>query len=102
MVGLESLSGNKEVVSMLWASVGLLVIQIIIAVVSYFTLYRHRAIYAIKTAVLRMPHGTSSDAYAFETEHIDEQLRDGKFTILQIVERDADKDLEIILGQIKK
>ena len=87
---------------MVWASVGLLVVQIIVAVVSYLTLHRHRAVYGIKTAVLRMPRGTKNDIYALRTEHIDKQLRGGKYTILQIVERYADKDLEIIFGQIKK
>ena len=87
---------------MLEISIGILVAQIVIAVVSYLTLHRHRVVYSIKTAVLRMPHGTSSDAYALQTDHIDKELRSGKSTILQIVERDADKDLEIILGRIKK
>ena len=89
---------------MVWISVGILIVQIAVAVISYFTLHRHRVIYGIKTAVLRMPHGTPSDAYAgvLQTDHIDKELRCGKYTILQIVERDADKDLEIILGQIKK
>ncbi len=87
---------------MVWASVGLLVVQIIVAVVSYLTLHRHRAVYGIKTAVLRMPSGIKNDIYALRTEHIDKQLRGGKYTILQIVERYADKDLEIIFGQIKK
>ena len=87
---------------MLWISIGILIVQIVIAVVSYLTLHRHRAIYGIKTAVLRMPHGTPSDAYALRTDHIDKELGSGKYTILQIVERAADKDLEIILGQLKK
>jgi hypothetical protein len=88
----------------LWISVGILLVQIAIAVVSYFTTYRHRVVYGIKTAVLRMPHGTPIDAYSpiLQTDHIDKELRGGKYTILQIIERDADKDLEIILGQIKK
>ncbi len=86
---------------MLWASVGLLVVQIVVATVSYLTIHRHRAIYGIKTAVLRMPRGTRDDIHALETEHIDNQLRGGRYTILQIVERFADKDLEIIFGQIK-
>ncbi len=89
---------------MVWISVGILIVQIAVATVSYLTLHRHRVIYSIKTAVLRMPHGTPSDAYAavLETDHIDKELRSGEYTILQIVERDADKDLEIILGRIKK
>jgi len=87
---------------MLWISVGILVVQILVAVLSYFTIYRHRAVYGIKTAVFRMPHGTATDVYALETKHIDKELQGGKYTILQIVERFADKDLEIIMGQIKK
>jgi hypothetical protein len=87
---------------MVWISVGILAVQILVAVVSYFTVYRHRAVYGIKTAVLRMPQGTKNDVYALRTEHIDKELEGGKYTILQIVERYADKDLEIILGRIKK
>lgn len=87
---------------MIWVSVGILVAQIIIAIVGYLTTYRHRSIYGIKTAVLRMPHGTRLDIDALDTKHIDKELRDGKYTVLQIVQRDADKDLEIIMGQIRK
>ena len=87
---------------MVWISVGILIVQIAVAAVSYFTIYRHRAVYGIKTAVLRMPKGTRDDIHALRTDHIDELLRGGKYTIVQIVERYADKDLEIILGQIKK
>jgi hypothetical protein len=83
-------------------TIAALVAQIIIAVVSYFTIYRHRSIYSIKTAVLRMPHGIDSDRHALETDQIDKMLESGKYTILQIVERAADKDLEIVMGQIKK
>lgn len=87
---------------MIWISACILAAQIIVAYISYRTLHRHRVVYALKTAVLRMPHGTRTDAHVLETEHIDKELESGKYTILQIVERDADKDLEIILGQIKK
>ena len=87
---------------MIWISVGIIVTQIIIAVFSYFKLYRHRAVYSLSTAVLRMPHGSRDDVLAFETKHIDDKLKSGKYTVLQILERQADKDLEIILGQIKK
>jgi len=88
---------------MLWISVGILIIQIIVALVSYLTVYRHRAIYGLKTAVLRMPHGTEIDGYVglLNTDHIDRELIGGKYTVLQMVER-VDKDLEIILGRIKK
>ena len=65
---------------MIWVSVGILVAQIIIAIVFYLTIYRHRVIYSIKTAVLRLPHGTSSDAHALDTEHINKDLFSGKFT----------------------
>lgn len=87
---------------MIWVSVGILVVQVIVAVISYLTIYRHRVVYGIKTTVLRMPHGTQWDIQALKTEHIDKELQSGKYTVLQIIERDADKDLEIILGQIKK
>ncbi|MFC2007693.1 hypothetical protein ACFLVB_03755, partial [Chloroflexota bacterium] len=87
---------------MIWISVGILIVQIIIAFVAYFTLYRHRVIYSIETDVLRMPKGTESDIHALRKEHINKRLQEGKYTILQIVERNSDKDLEIIYGQIKK
>jgi len=87
---------------MIWVSVGLLIVQIVIAIVSYLTIYRHRVVYGIKTMVYRMPHGTQLDIYTQKTEHIDTVLKEGKYTILQIIERDSDKDLEIILGQIKR
>ncbi|MBA7649784.1 hypothetical protein ES703_57582 [subsurface metagenome] len=87
---------------MIWVSIGILVAQLIIAIVTYLTIHRHRSIFSIKTAVLRMPQGTHDDIYALNTEHINTALRDGKYTVLQIVERYADKDLEIIMGQIKK
>jgi len=49
-----------------------------------------------------MPKGMKDDIYSLNTENIDKKLKSGKYTVIQIVERDADKDLEIILGQIKK
>ena len=85
-----------------WISVGILIAQIVFFIVTYFTAHRHRSIYNIRTAVLRMPRGTKDDIHALQTDHIDKELRGGKYTILQIVERPADKDLEIIMGQIKK
>ena len=86
---------------MLFVQIGILIVQIIVAVVSYLTLHRHRAIYGLSTAVLRMPKGSREDVDALKTEHIDSKLRGGKYTVLQIVER-VDKDLEVILGQIKE
>jgi hypothetical protein len=85
-----------------WISAGILAAQIIIAVVSYLTLHRHRVVYGLSTAVLRLPKGSRDDVHALQTEHIDDKLRSAKYTVLQIVERPADGDLEIILGQIKK
>ena len=41
------------------------------------------------------------DVHALKIEHINKELISGKYTVLQLVER-LDKDLEIILGQIKK
>jgi len=58
--------------------------------------------YACHNLSDEMPHGTPADVHALRTKHIDKELEQGKYTILQIVERDSDKDLEIILGQIKK
>lgn len=86
---------------MIWVSVCILIVQIIIALVSYFTIYRHRVVFGITTAVLRMPHGTRNDEYALQTEHINKLLASGNYTVLQVVEREADKDLELILGKIK-
>lgn len=85
-----------------WISAGILAAQIIIAVVSYLTLHRRRVVYGLGTAVLRLPKGSRDDIYALQTEHIDDKLRSAKYTVLQIVERPADGDLEIILGQIRK
>jgi hypothetical protein len=82
-------------------SAGILLVQIVVALISYFTIHRHRAVYGMKTSVLRMPHGDALDIHALNTEHIDKFLKDGKYTVLQIVER-SDKDLEIILGQTRK
>ena len=85
-----------------WISAGILAAQIIIAVVSYLTLHRHRVVYGLSTAVLRLPKGSRDDVNALQTKHIDDKLRSAKYTVLQIVERPVDGDLEIILGQIKK
>ena len=85
-----------------WISAGILSAQIIIAVISYLTLHRHRVVCGLSIAVLRLPKGSRDDVHAFQTEHIDDKLRSAKYTVLQIVERAADGDLEIILGQIKK
>lgn len=87
---------------MVWISIGILVVQVIVAVVSYCTLHRHRVVYGMSTAVLRMPKGSLDDVHALETGYIDDKLKSGKYTGLQIVERHADKNLEIILGRIKK
>jgi len=86
---------------MIWVSLCILIVQIIVAVVSYFTIYRHRVVFGITTAVLRMPHGTHGDEYALRTEHINKLLASGNYTVLQVIEREADKDLELILGKIK-
>ncbi len=86
---------------MIGVQVALVLIQVAIALVGYFTIHRHRSIYGIKTAVLRMPHGTAGDEDALKMQQIDKELLGGKYTVLQIVER-ADKDLEIIMGQIRK
>ena len=86
---------------MIWVQVGILVCTIITFLVTYFTAYRHRMIYAIDTDVLSAPYGNDSDKYALNTSHINDKLKSGKYTILQIVQR-PDKSWEIIYGQIKK
>jgi len=86
---------------MIWVSISVLVVQIIVALVSYFTIHRHRVVFGITTAVLRMPHGNRSDEDALRTQHINKLLASGNYTVLYVVEREADKDLELILGKIK-
>ena len=84
---------------MIWVSISILIVQIIIAVVSYFTIYRHRVVFGITTEVLRMPHGGRDDEHALQTQQINQLLASGDYTVLQVVERQADKDLELILGR---
>lgn len=80
----------------------ILVVNIIVAIVAYKTVYRHRVIYSIKTKILRIPKGTIDDKHAYDTTQIDSELKKGIYTILGIVERPIDKELQIFLGQIKK
>jgi len=84
-----------------WVPAIFLFAQTLVLLIGYFKLHRHRAIYGIETDVLRMPHGEHLDGHALEKEHINEKLKNGEYTILQIVER-PDQDLEIIYGQLKK
>ena len=86
---------------MIWIEAGILVVTAIIGLVTYLTAYRHRVVYAIETDVLRMPHGEALDRHAVNKENINNRLKSGEYTILQIVER-PDKDLEIIYGLIKR
>jgi hypothetical protein len=86
---------------MIWIQCGILIVQIILVLVTYFTAYRHRVIYAIDTDVLRPPRGNLADKSALDTGHINKKLKSGAYTILQIVER-PDKEWEIIYGKIKK
>ena len=74
----------------------------LVALVSYLTIHRHRVVYSLSTAVLRPPEGSRDDVHAFQTEHIDKKLRSGKYNVLQILQRPDGRDFEIILGQIKK
>ena len=91
----------EEVIAMEWVSAIFLFAQTIVLLIGYFKLYRNRVIYSIETDVLRMPHGEHLDKNALEKEHINEKLKNGEYTILQIVER-PDQDLEIIYGKIKR
>jgi len=84
---------------MKWISLGILVVQGVLALLTYQRVYRHRSVYGIKTAVLRMPRGTKDDIHALDTSHIDAMLSDGRHTVLQVVER-QDKDLEFIIGVV--
>lgn len=86
---------------MIWVSMAILIAQIVIAIVSYFTVYRHRSIYAIKTKVFRLPKGNKFDTETLRTEDIDNILKDGKYTVLYFAVRD-DRDLQVILGKIKE
>lgn len=87
---------------MIWAQIGILVIQLIIAIVSYLKAYRNRSIYSLKTAVLRMPSGTTLDgADILDTSYINEALKEGNYTVLNVAQR-IDGDLEILMGRIKR
>lgn len=77
----------------------ILIANLIIVGLGYFKIYRHRVVYGMDTEVLRMPTGVGDDRY-ISTENINNRLRTGEYTVLQIVER-PDKELEVILGQIK-
>ena len=83
---------------MIWIQAGILVVTAIIGLVTYLTARRHRVIYAIDTDVLRAPRGEKGD---LNTEGINEKLKSGEYTILQIVER-PDKEWEVIYGKIKE
>ena len=76
--------------------------QTIVLLTGYFKLCRNRVIYGIETDVLRAPggEGESPDASALEKDHVNKRLRNGEYTILQIIQR-PDKDWEIIYGRIK-
>ena len=91
---------------MVWASVGvsaiILIVQIVVAAVSYRTIHRNRAIYSLKTHVYRLPNGVDDFGDVCNPEQINKDLVSGKYTIVQVVHRPADSDLEIVLGQIKK
>ena len=83
--------------------IGILIVQVVLVLltaVAYFTIYRHRVVYAIETDVLRAPHGTPMDRFALEKDHINKRLKKGEYTILQVIQR-PDGDWEIIYGQIK-
>ena len=85
-----------------WGSVAILVAQVVVAVVSYLTVYRHRVIYSISTEVLALSTGDPTDPYLPGPGHINEKLRSSKYTVLQVVERFDKSGLVIVLGQIKK
>jgi len=93
---------NLEEDAMEWISAVVLAVQAIILLVSYLKLYRHRVVYGLSTAVLRLPRGLPDDVHALQTEHINNELGSGKYTVLSVAQRPIDGDLEIILGQIKK
>jgi hypothetical protein len=82
------------------ANIVILIVNGTIALLGYFKIYRHRVIYSIDTEVLRMPTGALGDKH-ISTEGINKRLRTGEYTVLQVVER-RDRELEIILGQIKE
>ena len=88
-----------------WLPVGIsiliLVFNIIVAIITYRTVYRHRVVFGIKTECLRMPNGTRADMKDYTTV-INDILNSGNYTILGMVERSSDKDMEIIFGQIKE
>lgn len=88
----------------IWIQIAILIIQVVIAIISYFKIYRHRVVYGIKRYSFHPP--TFEPPYsAVETEkeisQVNEELVSGKYTILQMVAR-TECDIEVYLGQLRK
>lgn len=83
------------------------IISIILAVIALFisikAWHKSRAIYGIERTTLRQTRGRQDDPIVQERlQEINTKLTSGKYTILNIISREADGDFEIIFGKIKK
>jgi len=92
--------------TLLYIQIGLFVLTTIATVFnvfSYVNTHRHRVIYEIKKHRLVMPTGSKEDVYIAKADligKVNEDLRDGKYTILGIVPLQG--DMHLFLGKIKK
>lgn len=81
----------------------ILAIQVTIAILSYFKIYRHRVIYGIRRHKVLMPTGDTTDPLMpkvdEQIEEINNELGSGKYTVLQVVIRDH--NFEFVLGKIR-
>lgn len=80
------------------------ILGIIIGLVSYFKIHRHRVIYNIKRCSFHPPSFEPSYPESETQKAIDlinEDLVTGKYTILQMIAL-TEYDVEVYLGQIKK
>lgn len=106
-IHMESTSGASTNPTV-WIQIVILAAQVIagltIALLSYFKIYRHRAIYSIKRMSIRAPSFEPSypeSETQREIEGINRQLVSGKYTILQMVAR-TEYDIDVYMGQVKR
>ena len=77
-----------------------LIIAAISLLVSVIAWRKNRAIYGIERDVIRQYRGTADDLI-FNEENLNEKLSKGNYTILTILERQADGDWEVLMNRIK-
>ena len=87
-------------------SVLLVIIQIIIAWLTYQNVHRHRIIHEIKRYDYHTPSSSPPFLYSNSQSEdyfaqINNELKTGKFTILQMVARN-EYDIDVYLGRIKE